>query len=202
MGILPTSNHHLSTACSDYNSTDPSRHCSTQHTPPHKIFSHKHITKMLAFHSQYVHAPKAQACFFNTKITTLIVLGVLVPSPTSSTLLQHNPSYLSDAAENPRHNWSSELPSSSLSSTSIPLPKIISLSSNSAYLAVWDLSRLSVLYPSLSFSLCSFYLQKKNSPPLIDFWSFFSKGPLLLPEASPKHSVPIQSNLWSAVLPP
>ncbi len=35
---------------------------------------------MLAFHSQYVHAPKAQASFFNTKkMTTLIVLGVLVP---------------------------------------------------------------------------------------------------------------------------
>jgi hypothetical protein len=34
---------------------------------------------MLAFHSQYVHAPKAQAAFFNTKITNLIVLGILVP---------------------------------------------------------------------------------------------------------------------------
>jgi hypothetical protein len=34
---------------------------------------------MFTFHSQYVHAPRAQAGFFNTKMTTLIVLGVLVP---------------------------------------------------------------------------------------------------------------------------
>ncbi len=34
---------------------------------------------MLAFHSQYVHAPKVQVGFFNTKMTTLIVLGVIVP---------------------------------------------------------------------------------------------------------------------------
>ncbi len=34
---------------------------------------------MFAFHSQYVHAPRVQAGFFNTKMTTLIVLGVLVP---------------------------------------------------------------------------------------------------------------------------
>jgi hypothetical protein len=44
----------------------------------HKVLSHRHITTTLAFHSQYVHAPKAQAAFFSTKTTNLIVLEVLV----------------------------------------------------------------------------------------------------------------------------
>jgi hypothetical protein len=50
--------------------------------------------------------------------------GSSCSSPTSSTLLQHEPSYLSDAAENPRHSRSSELQSSSLLKSFYLSPKL------------------------------------------------------------------------------
>ncbi len=116
------------------------------------------------------------------------------PSPTSSTLLQHKPSYLSDAAKNPRHSRSSKLQSSFLLKSFYLFPK----SSHSPRTPPTQLSEIYLFYllPIL------YLVPQKLVFSLTDFWSFFSKGPLLLPEASPKRSVPIQSNPGSAVLPP
>ncbi len=160
----------------------------------HKIFSHRHITKMLAFHSQYIHAPKAQAGFFNTKMTTLIVLGVLVPllhpplSCNTNLATYQTQRKIQDIAEVLSYKVLL------FSSPSISLQNHLAL----LKLRIFSCLRSIFLICCLSSTICSL-LQNCLLP--TDFWSFFSKGPLLLPEASPKRSVPIQSNPGSAVLP-
>ncbi len=89
--------------------------------------------------------------------------GSSCPSPTSSTLLQHEPSYLSDVVENPRHSRSYELQSSSLLKSFYLSPK----SSRSLRTQPTQLSEIYLFYLS-PILYCLFYLlprpQKLSSP--------------------------------------
>ncbi len=109
-------------------------------------------------------------------------------SSTSPILLQLELGYLSDAAEiqdiaEALSYRALFFPSSSIS------PKLSPSSKTTALSAVWSTSLLSVL----SLTLCSilYIAPKIPSPSLQTSDSSSSKGPLLLPEASPKRSVPI-----------
>ncbi len=158
MGTHPTSNHHLSTV--DLTAIRQT-HRDTARLSTHLSqdpFTQTHHQNACISFTICTCSESSSSFLLTPKITTPIVLGVLVSSPTSSTLLQHEPSYLLDAAENPRHSRSSELHSSSpfksfyssKSSRSPPLSLLSCLRSIS-----------SICY--LSSTLCSLPLLSKKT---------------------------------------
>ncbi len=124
--------------------------------------------------TSHIHAPKAQACpsTQNNKSLFLLLFSIL---------LQHEPSYLSDAAE--IQDIAEALSYRVLLFSSSSISPILSLSSQ------LHTSWLSDLLPYYLFHLL--HCPKIVSPSIQTSDPSSSKGPLLLPEASPKRSVPI-----------
>jgi len=153
----------------------------TQH--PMQYASHSGASKKNAFilFTSYIHAPKAQACPSTQNNKSLLLLLF-------SILLQHEPSYLSDAV---KIQDIAEVLSylALLFSSSSTSPKSSHSSKTTAFSPVWSSSLLSVL--SLPLRSILYIAPKKLSPSLQTSDPSSSQGPLLLPEASPKRSVPI-----------
>jgi hypothetical protein len=189
MGTHPTSNHHLST-------TDLTAIRQT-HQDTARLSTHLSQDLFTQTHHQ-------NACISFTICTRSKSSGSLLqhknnksdrsgsshPSPTSSTLLQHEPGYLSDAAENPRHSRSSELPSSSPLKSFYLFPKSSrSPPTQSTQLSViYLLCLLPILYslfslPSLQKPLSSSYkllifLLKRSVASSRSFSKTFSSDPI------------------------
>jgi hypothetical protein len=166
----------------------PSLTCCDQ-TQQHNSRRNMHLTQVhqgknaFILFTSYIHAPKAQACLSTQNNKSLLLLLF-------SILLQHEPSYLSDAAEiqdiAEALSYRAFLFSSQIL---LCLQNYLILPKTTALSAVWSTSLLSVL----SLTLCSilYIAPQKFSPSLQTSDSSSSQGPLLLPEASPKRSVPI-----------
>ncbi len=118
----PTSNHHLSTA--DLTAI--------RQTHQHTARLSTHLSQDLLTQTHHQNAcisftiytrSESSSRFLQQKNDNSDHSGSSCPFPTSSTLLQHKPSYLLDATENPRHSQSSELHSSSLLKSFYVFPK-------------------------------------------------------------------------------
>jgi len=130
--------------------------------------------------TNHIHASKAQACPSTENNKSLLLLLF-------SILLQHEPSYLSDAAE------IQDITEALSYRVLLSSPKLSHSSKTTALPAIWSTSLLSVLSSTLPKNCLSTSVQTSDPSS--------SKGPLLLPEASPKRSMLIQSDLESAVSP-
>jgi hypothetical protein len=122
MGIHPTSNHHLSTADLTV--------IRQTHQGIARLGTHLSQDLLTQTHHQNVCISftictysESSSSFLQHKNDNSDRSGSSRLPPTSSTLLQHEPSYLSDTAENPRHSRSSELQSSSLLKSFYSSPK-------------------------------------------------------------------------------
>jgi len=143
---------------------------------------------VLASYSLSIYIPTTQACLSTPNNKSLLLLLF-------SILLQHEPNYLSDAAE--IQDIAEALSYRDLPFSSSSVSKIISLFQN--YRLLWCLIYLLTI---CSISYIPFYplhCPKNCLSFRLDFWSFLLRGPLLLPEASPKRSVPIKSDPESVV---
>ncbi len=159
----PTSNHHLSTAdltvirqIHQYTtrlSTHLSQDLLTQTHHQNACISFTICTRF-----------ESSSRFLQHKNDNSDRSGSSCPSPTSYTFLQHEPSYLSNAAENLRHSRSSELQSSSLPKSFYLSPK----SSRSPRTQPTQLSEIYLLYilPILYYLLYLLPCPQKLSSPL------------------------------------
>jgi hypothetical protein len=146
---------------------------------------------VLSSYSLSIYIPTAQACPSSQNNKSLLLLLF-------SILLQHEPSYLSDAAEIQDIAEVLMLQRSSLLKFFF-FQNCLSLFFH--YRLLWCLIYLLTIC-SISYTpFYSLHCPKLSLPPT-DSWSFILRGLLLLPDAFPKLSVPIKSDPESAVSTP